>query len=176
MLASAALAGIVATPAYADSNDDMNCPRQIRVRALGVLPDSSGSTVDLAGARMPASLSIANSIVPEADVSYYFTPNWAVEVIAGVTPHDITGTGAISGLSVGRARLLPPTVTARYHFTDFGAFRPHVGAGVNYTVFFDQRLLTARRTGPLLRGCTSGTGSASHSRPDSITCSTRIGA
>ena len=25
----------------------------------------------------------------------------------------------------------------QYHFTDFGAFKPYVGAGVNYTVFFN---------------------------------------
>ena len=29
-------------------------------------------------------------------------------------------------------------MTLQYHFTDFGAFKPYVGAGVNYTVFFGQ--------------------------------------
>ena len=34
--------------------------------------------------------------------------------------------------------MLPPTLMLQYHFTDFGAFKPYVGAGVNYTFFFNQ--------------------------------------
>ena len=32
--------------------------------------------------------------------------------------------------------LFPPTVMLQYHF-DMGKIKPYVGAGVNYTVFFD---------------------------------------
>ena len=134
-----ALASLGGIPALADGMDGAPSPWQIRLRVLGVLPDSSGSTVNVAGASVPASLSIGNSLVPEADVTYYFTDNWSVEAIAAVTPHRISGTGALSGLSVGRAWLLPPTVMAQYHFTSFGALQPYIGAGVNYTVFFDQK-------------------------------------
>ena len=35
--------------------------------------------------------------------------------------------------------LLPPTVTAQYHFDPNGAIRPYVGAGVNYTWFYSPR-------------------------------------
>ncbi|MGD0192144.1 MAG: OmpW family outer membrane protein [Rhizomicrobium sp.] len=143
LLAGTALACALAAPALADSADDSFNPWQIRVRALGVLPDSSGSSVNVAGAAVPASLSIGNSIVPEADVTYYFTQNWSVEAIAGITPHRITATGVLSPLAVGRAWLLPPTVTAQYHFTSFGALKPYIGAGVNYTVFFDQKAADA---------------------------------
>ncbi|BCG97309.1 hypothetical protein MesoLj131a_61730 [Mesorhizobium sp. 131-2-1] len=31
---------------------------------------------------------------------------------------------------------MPATLTLQYHFTDFGAFQPYVGAGVNYTFFY----------------------------------------
>ena len=41
-------------------------------------------------------------------------------------------------MPIGKSWLLPPTLTLQYHFTDFGAFKPYVGAGVNYTVFFNQ--------------------------------------
>ena len=50
----------------------------------------------------------------------------------------ITGTGTLDGLNIGKAWLLPPTLTLQYHFTEFGAFKPYVGAGVNYTFFFSQ--------------------------------------
>jgi len=117
-------------------------PWMIRVRALGVLPDASGSTVNVSGVPALSSpnsgLSISNSVVPELDISYFFTQNIAAELILGVTRHSISGTGALDGLNVGKAWLLPPTATLQYHFTDFGAFKPYIGAGVNYTVFFNQ--------------------------------------
>jgi len=117
-------------------------PWMLRVRALGVLPDASGSTANVSGVPALSSpnsgLSIGNSVVPELDISYFFTQNIAAELILGVTRHSISGTGALDGLNVGKATLLPPTLTLQYHFTDFGAFKPYIGAGVNYTVFFNQ--------------------------------------
>jgi outer membrane protein len=110
-------------------------PWMIRGRVLGVFPDASGSVDQIPG----SDLDIDNSVVPELDITYFFTPNIAVEVILGVTPHDIKGAGTIVGVDVGKAWLLPPTITLQYHFTNFGAFKPCVGAGPNYTIFFDQK-------------------------------------
>jgi outer membrane protein len=142
-LGSAQAADLSAKPVYkkAPVVEAWN-PWMIRVRALGVLPDGSGSTVNVSGAPALSSpnsgLSIGNSVVPELDISYFFTQNIAAELILGVTRHSISGTGALDGLDIGKAWLLPPTLTLQYHFTDFGAFQPYVGAGVNYTVFFNQ--------------------------------------
>ena len=36
--------------------------------------------------------------------------------------------------------MVPPTLTLQYHFTQFGAWKPYVGAGVNYTYFYDRDL------------------------------------
>ena len=117
-------------------------PWMIRVRALGVLPDAGGSTVNVLGVPALSSpnsgLRISDSVVPELDISYFFTRNIAAELILGVTRHSIDGTGTLANLPVGKSWLLPPTLTLQYHFTDFGAFQPYVGAGVNYTVFFSQ--------------------------------------
>ena len=117
-------------------------PWMIRVRAIGVLPSSAGSKVNVVGAPAISSpnagLSIANSVVPELDVSYFFTPNIAAELVLGVTPHRITGTGSLNGLDVGHAWLLPPTLMLQYHFTNFGQFIPYVGVGANFTEFFNQ--------------------------------------
>ena len=33
---------------------------------------------------------------------------------------------------------MPPTVTLQYHFSPRGSIRPYVGAGVNYTFFYEQ--------------------------------------
>ncbi len=35
--------------------------------------------------------------------------------------------------------MFPPIVTLQYHFTELGAFKPYVGAGVQYIKFFDSK-------------------------------------
>lgn len=110
-------------------------PWQIRVRGLGVITNDSGSVDGVAG----SDLSYSDSVIPELDISYYFTDNIAAELILGTTYADIYGEGSLAGLgTVGRTWVLPPTLTLQYHFTDFGNFKPYVGAGVNYTLFYNQ--------------------------------------
>ncbi|MGM4930247.1 OmpW/AlkL family protein [Tardiphaga sp. 37S4] len=109
-------------------------PWMIRLRVLGVIPENGGTVHQVPG----SSLKTSDQVVPELDISYFFTPNLAAELILGVTKHHVTGDGAIAGLDVGKAWLLPPTLTFQYHFTQFGAFKPYIGAGVNYTWFFSQ--------------------------------------
>ncbi len=113
-------------------------PWMIRVRALGVLPDES-ARLKSGGARLTgAGVDISNSVVPELDITYFFTKNWATELVLGVTRHQVTGTGVLDNARIGNTWLLPPTLTLQYHFTDFGAFKPYLGVGVNYTVYFDE--------------------------------------
>ena len=113
---------------------------QVRVRALGVVPDTGATTVNVANAPTLStpfsSLSVGNSIVPELDISYYFNPNLAVELILGVTQNFVTGNGSLNGLNIGSTWLLPPTLTFQYHFTQMGSFQPYVGAGINLTIPF----------------------------------------
>lgn len=112
-------------------------PFMIRVRAIAVLPDSSAK-VYAGGAQVAgASLHANNAYMPEVDVSYFFTKNFALEAICCVSPHTVKGTGALAGTgNLGDTLLFPPTVLAQYHLTEFGAFKPYVGVGVNYTHYF----------------------------------------
>jgi outer membrane protein len=104
---------------------------QMRLRALAVLPQE-----ELKFDGQPTFDGyISKSYVPELDITYYFTKNIAAELILGTTPHKVRGTEGIDKLQIGKTWLLPPTLTLQYHFTDFGAFKPYVGAGVNYTFF-----------------------------------------
>lgn len=164
LLATAAVAAIAAGGAPAFSADlaykaqpaplvEAWNPWMIRIRAVGVIPNNGGggtvyipdpaTNAALAGLGRTANpipgdaLSVSTTVIPEIDISYFFTPNIALELILGVTPHKVTGQGQLSGLDVGQTWLLPPTLTLQYHFTNFGAFKPYVGAGVNYTVFFN---------------------------------------
>ena len=144
LMMATALTGIAATaqaadlasraPYYKAPAVEAWNPWMIRLRVLGVIPEDGGSVNGVAN----SGLKTSDQVVPELDISYFFTKNIAAEVILGVTKHHVTGTGSIDGLDVGKAWLLPPTLTLQYHFTEFGAFKPYVGAGVNYTWFFSQ--------------------------------------
>lgn len=76
-----------------------------------------------------------NRWIPEVDVSYFFTKNIAAELVL-TTPQDVDI--KVGGTKQGTIRALPPSLLVQYHFTDLGAFKPYVGAGVNYT-FFSKR-------------------------------------
>jgi outer membrane protein len=69
--------------------------------------------------------------------TYLFASNWGVEVLAALPfKHDINLNG---GGRVAETKHLPPTVSLQYHFNPTGAVRPYIGAGVNYTLFFDEK-------------------------------------
>lgn len=111
-------------------------PWQVRLRALGVITENSGDVDQIRG----SDLSFSDTVVPELDISYFFTDNIAAELILGTTYANINGKGSISDLDrLGKTWLLPPTLTLQYHFTDFGAFKPYIGAGVNYTIFYKEK-------------------------------------
>lgn len=136
MSAAQAADAVVVPPASAiEAVPEALSPWQIRVRALGVITDDKGYVDQVPG----SGLNVSDSITPELDITYYFTENFAAELILGTTRANIKGSGTLDGLDIGRVWVLPPTITAQYHFTNFGAFKPYVGAGVNYTVFYSQR-------------------------------------
>ena len=116
-------------PALADS-DFKTGDWMLRARALGVVPQEDTT---LTGA--PGHVNVNNSVVPEFDLSYFFTPNISAELIAAVTPHDVKTS---TGVDAGNAWLLPPTLTVQYHFNQLTGIKPYVGAGVNYTYFFNE--------------------------------------
>ena len=76
------------------------------------------------------------------DFSYFLTDNWAVELLAAAPfEHDINLNG---GPKVGSVKHLPPTVSVQYHFNTNGRVKPFLSAGINMTIFFDEKT-----TGPL---------------------------
>ena len=114
-------------------------PWMIRARALAVLPDDKAS-LSLNGAALNGEkVGVSNSVVPELDITYFFTDNIAAELILGTTPHTARGSGSIASLGeIGKAWLLPPTLTLQYHFNATETIKPYIGAGVNYTVFYSE--------------------------------------
>lgn len=123
--ALAAGALLAAAPAVAANSGDI----LVRLRAVEVAPDVS-SSVNIGG-----KINITDSVIPEADITYFITPHWAVEAIAGTTKHSIYHSAAGKLATV---YLLPPTITLQYHFDKIGIFEPYVGAGPNFTLFYDR--------------------------------------
>ncbi|MAM00428.1 OmpW/AlkL family protein [Hydrocarboniclastica marina] len=52
--------------------------------------------------------------------------------------HDIDGTGGLEGVDVGSTKHLPPTFLVTYYPKLSPHFQPFVGAGLNYTTFFQE--------------------------------------
>lgn len=119
--------GPAIAPTYMEAFD----PFMIRIRGVAVIPDGKGR-VDGTTIGVKAN----NSFIPELDLTYFFTKNIAIEAICCVSPHNVKADGLGT---VGRTIVFPPTVMLQYHFTDFGAFKPYVGVGVNYTHYFDSK-------------------------------------
>ncbi|MAI62064.1 MAG: hypothetical protein CBB87_06180 [Micavibrio sp. TMED27] len=106
---------------------------QIRARAIGVIPDDGGHTT--IGGKPDAD----NAFVPEVDVTYFMTNNWALELIAATSPHDLKLKNSVLGdLDLGDTWILPPTLTLQYHLDREAKFSPYVGAGINYTLPYSE--------------------------------------
>ncbi|MGG5808863.1 OmpW/AlkL family protein [Falsiroseomonas sp. CW058] len=100
---------------------------------IGVFPRNAGSTT-IGGTPHPS-----DTATPQLDLTYFLSPNFAVNVIAATTRHDVTVRGtAVGDVGLGRVWLLPPTVTLQYHPLPTSRFSPYVGAGVNYTVAYGE--------------------------------------
>lgn len=127
LIALAALLGGFSAPALAQSAADWT----IGLGAHQVDPKSgNGSLVD-----GTLDLSVEADARPTITAEYFIRDNLGIEVLAALPfEHDIS----IDGLgTVGSTRHLPPVVSLQYHFGS-DRVRPFVGAGVNYTHFFEE--------------------------------------
>jgi outer membrane protein len=127
-------------PSYVNAQDGKKW--QVRLRGISVMPNEK-ATIGVIG----GDVAISNAIVPELDFTYFFTENFAAELILGTAKHDVNTVGsdisAVGGptsfdVDLGSVMLLPPTLTAQYHFFPLGEknFKPYIGAGINYTIFY----------------------------------------
>ncbi|HSR02866.1 MAG TPA: OmpW family outer membrane protein [Methylophilaceae bacterium] len=146
---AAAMAAALVAPmfAHAEAGDWV-----VRLRAVNVMPNESSSlgkdVNNIYGAALmtpSADLSVDNNLIPELDISYYFTKNVAAELILALgTKHDVSIVGDNAGIvgnqNLGEVDLLPPTLTLQWHFNPDQMIDPYVGAGINYTIALDRHL------------------------------------
>lgn len=132
LLAGAVIAATIAAPAQAAQGDVL-----VRLRGIMVAPNEKSGSV------LPAfpgeKVKVNNTITPEIDITYMATDHIGFELIAATSRHTVSGvtgtTGSLGKLAATNA--LPPTLTMQYHFLPEGKIRPYIGAGVNYTLFFN---------------------------------------
>jgi outer membrane protein len=133
MLGGAAMM-LAATPAMAQ-DDDRAGDIQVKLLATAVLPDGKITDINVNLPGLPASLQTKanDNVTPTIAIEYFVTNNISIETIAGMTQHDVdTTAGLPAGAElVSNAKLIPATVTAKYHF-DLGGLKPYVGAGPAY--------------------------------------------
>ncbi len=132
LLAAVATTAAIAPAAQAQSAGDV----VMRLRAVNLDPANKDSVV-LGGTDV--AVTINSKVIPEIDFTYYLTPNFAAElVLTYPQKQDVS----VDGAQVGTLKHLPPTLSAQYHFTHLGPFKPYLGAGVNYTRFSSVHLPT----------------------------------
>ena len=141
-----ALLSTLSTAAFANQAGDI----LIRGGATMASPDSAKSPILLGGsADNGMSLSVDDNTQLGLNFVYFFDTNWAVELLAAtpfthdVTIHDPKGTLGVDGAKLAEVTHLPPTLSALYYFDTGTAFKPYVGAGLNYTIFFNEEFESA---------------------------------
>ena len=128
--AMAAVASLAPIAAQAQAQEN---PWMVRVRAVDLLWNNGQS-----GAASTLNVKAQNQVIPEFDVSYFFTKNIAAELVL-TYPQQVNITSGSGNTNIGKITALPPSLLAQYHFTDLGAFKPYVGAGINYTIFTNRQ-------------------------------------
>jgi outer membrane protein len=92
-------------------------------------------------------VSVENATNMTLTGTYMFNENWALDVLAALPfKHDIRATMDLGegpqSAKIADTKQLPPTVSVQYHFAPDKTFKPYVGVGLNWTTFFDSKLVS----------------------------------
>ena len=128
-LTLAALMGTTAAPALAQQQGDM-----LLGLGLGwIEPDDGSNIAALGGNELGADGALSATVTFE----YFVADRVGIELLASWPfTHDLE----LAGNEIGETKHLPPTLSLQYYFTNKSNITPFVGAGINYTYFFDEEL------------------------------------
>ncbi len=127
----AVVAALVSPSVFAHKQGDF----VLRVGAASVAPNDSSDKI--LGSQ--EELKVDSNTQLGLTFGYMFTDNISLELLAA-TPfsHDIS-TDLLGLGDIADTKHLPPTLMVQYYFGEpQSKFRPYVGAGLNYTIFFDE--------------------------------------
>jgi outer membrane protein len=119
----------------------------VRGGAVMVAPNDDSSNLDLAGAQLAGTgVEVDDNTQLLLNVTWMANEHVGVELLAA-TPfeHSVDSKGlaglglGLSDVEVGSVKHLPPTLTVLWYPMESGAaFQPFIGAGINYTIFFQE--------------------------------------
>ena len=135
---AAALLAATASPAFAAGEQGAF---QIKVLGTAVVTDGKITRVDKDVVGLPATLQTRSNdnVVPTIAIEYFVSDNLSVETICCMTQHDVDATTGLPGAElVSNAKVIPATVTVKYH-VPLGAAKPYVGAGPTYFLWVDSK-------------------------------------
>ncbi|HHK8635973.1 TPA: outer membrane protein OmpW [Vibrio parahaemolyticus] len=127
----AVVAALVSPSVFAHKQGDF----VLRVGAASVVPNDSSDKI--LGSQ--EELKVDSNTQLGLTFGYMFTDNISLELLAA-TPfsHDIS-TDLLGLGDIADTKHLPPTLMVQYYFGEpQSKYRPYVGAGLNYTIFFDE--------------------------------------
>ncbi len=104
LLAVAVLCALTSGAAFAQQAEG---PWLVRARAVNLDSANKDST--------GLGLSVNDKVIPEVDVSYFFTPNIAAELVLTVPQKHDRALSAGAG-NIGSLKHLPPSLLVQYHF------------------------------------------------------------
>ncbi|KAB0291806.1 outer membrane protein OmpW [Vibrio fortis] len=139
--------GIAVLSALMSANVLAHSEGDFIVRAGAAIVSPNDSSGDVLGSSA-LEFSVDSNTQLGLTLGYMFTDNISFEVLAA-TPfsHGISVNGVGE---VAETKHLPPTFMVQYYFGDSESdFRPYVGAGINYTVFFDESLTSTGKNAGL---------------------------
>ncbi|MFV0574855.1 MAG: OmpW/AlkL family protein [Vibrio sp.] len=117
----------------------------VRAGAVTVDPDDSSSDITGDLGNIGGEASVNSDTQLGLNFAYMFADHWGVELLAA-TPfsHDVSLGGSPAGDptlngGLGSIKHLPPTLSVVwYPMNTESKFQPYIGAGINYTFFFDE--------------------------------------
>ncbi len=136
--------GLAAAPALAHQQGDI----LVRAGAAVVAPNDKSSQFRLDGAKIGGKATVSNNTQLGLTFGYMLTDNLAIELLAATPFKHRIGVKGLGGLDgkLADVKHLPPTVTLQYYPMDpTSRWQPYVGAGINYTFFFDKSLTGTRK-------------------------------
>ncbi|MCZ8369837.1 MAG: hypothetical protein O9293_07725 [Porphyrobacter sp.] len=144
---------LAATLAMAqDGESDRAGDIQIKLLGTAVLPDGKITDINVNLPGLPATTQTRanDNVTPTIAIENFVTNNISIETIAGMTQHDVDATAGLpTGAElVSNAKLIPATVTAKYHF-DLGGVKPYAGTGPAYFLWVGDKPGAATVAAPL---------------------------
>ncbi|HLW05633.1 MAG TPA: OmpW family outer membrane protein [Azoarcus sp.] len=138
---------IAATPALAHEAGSFI----VRAGAAHVAPNDSSSRISTSatGSLAGTKATVNSDTQLGLTFTYKLTDHIGIELLAA-TPfsHQVNVQGVGAGIDgkLADVKHLPPTVTLQYYpMTKESRWQPYVGAGINYTTFFDEKLSRAQK-------------------------------